>query len=305
MLAYGAKRLVVALGVLLAVSLLTFVFTNVAVDPARAIAGEAAGPDTIEQIRRQYGFDRPIPIRYLAWLNGVVHGDLGISIRQQRPIIDALGTALPITMFLATSALCLALAIALPLGVMAALHPNSWLDRVCLWFAVLGMAMPTFWFALILIIVFGLWLGLTPISGYETPLHFVLPTLTLSSTSIPIIMRLTRTGMIEVLSADYIRTARAKGLLAPAILFKHALRNAVIPVVSIAAVQFGAMLAGSVVIESIFAIQGIGYLAYQAISSSDLPMVQAIILVVAFFYVALVFVADVVNGILDPRIRVA
>ena len=305
MFAYTVKRFGIALLVVFVVSIATFTFTNVAVDPAIAISGEGATDADIEAIRVAYGFDRPLYIQYAEWIRGVATADFGTSIRQRRSVVILLGERFPTTMALGATALLIALGIAVPLGVLAALYPNSWVDRAALTIAVVGMAMPTFWFGLMLMIVFGIMLHWLPVSGTGTPLHFVMPALALSYYSIPIIMRLTRAGMIEVLASDYIRTARAKGLLPRSVLFKHALRNAVIPVVAVAAVQFGHLLGGSVVVESVFALPGIGYLAWEAINAADLPVIQAVVVVLSAFYILLVFLSDILNAFLDPRIRIA
>jgi peptide/nickel transport system permease protein len=207
-------------------------------------------------------------------------------------------------LILGALALSFALVLSIPLGVVAALKPNSWLDRLTLTIAVVGQAMPSFWFALLLIMLFGLTLRWLPISGSETWAHFVMPAVALGYYATPGIMRLTRAGMLEVLASDYIRTARAKGLRAPSVLFKHALRNAVIPVVALAAVQLGFMLGGSVVIETIFALHGLGYLAWESILHNDFPVVQAIVLLISLVYILLTFIADMMNAWLDPRIRI-
>ena len=188
-------------------------------------------------------------------------------------------------------------------GVLAALRPNTFIDRVAMTIAVLGQALPTFWLGLLLIILFGLILRWLPISGSDTWLHYILPSFVLGYYSTPAVMRLTRSGMLEVLASDYIRTAYAKGLTHGTVLFKHALRNAAIPVVALASVQFGHMLSGSVVIETVFAMQGVGQLAWQSISRQDFPVVQAVLLLVSMFYVWLTFASDLINAWLDPRIR--
>jgi peptide/nickel transport system permease protein len=195
--------------------------------------------------------------------------------------------------------------LAIPLGVLAAVRPNSMFDRLALTVAVVGQAMPTFWFALTLILWLGVYWRLLPITGSETWQHFIMPAVALGYFVTPAIMRLTRAGVLDVLSSDYIRTARAKGLRPAKVLFKHALRNAIIPVVSLAAVQFGFMLGGSIVIETIFQINGLGYLAWESIQRKDLPTMQAIVLILAVIYVLLTLVADLVNAFLDPRLRVA
>jgi peptide/nickel transport system permease protein len=187
---------------------------------------------------------------------------------------------------------------------LAAIRPNSLLDRFALTVAVVGQAMPSFWFALTMMLWFAINWRILPVSGSDTWLHFVMPSIALGYYITPGVMRLTRAGMLEVLRSDYIRTARAKGVSRFSLMFKHALRNAIIPVVSLAAVQFGFMLGGSIVMETIFAINGLGFLAWESIQRADLPMMQAIVLVLSFFYIALTFLADVLNAWLDPRIRI-
>ncbi|PZR84006.1 MAG: ABC transporter permease [Stutzerimonas stutzeri] len=305
MLTYIAKRLLLGLLVMLAVSTIVFTLTNAAVDPAQAIAGDGASTADIEAIRKAYGFDRPVIYRYADWLVEAASGDLGVSYRQKRPVFDIVVERLPVTMTLGFLALLFALVLAVPLGIIAALKPNSWIDRAALTLALVGQALPTFWFALLGIVLFSVTLGWLPASGSDDALSFVMPAIALGYYAAPAIMRLTRAGMLEVLDADYIRTARAKGLSRRTIVLKHALRNAILPVVSVAAVQFGFMLGGSVVIETIFAMQGIGYLAWESISLSDLPVIQAIVLMTSSFYILLTLLADIVNAWLDPRIRVA
>jgi peptide/nickel transport system permease protein len=208
-------------------------------------------------------------------------------------------------MILGASAIAFALILAIPLGVLAAVRPNSIFDRFALTLAVIGQAMPTFWFALTLILWLGVSWRLLPITGSDSWQNFVMPAIALGYFVTPAVMRLTRAGMLEVLSSDYIRTARAKGLRVGTVLFKHALRNAIIPVVSLAAVQFGFMLGGSIVIETIFQINGLGYLAWESIQRKDLPTMQAIVLVLSVIYVLLTLAADLLNAFLDPRLRVA
>jgi peptide/nickel transport system permease protein len=208
-------------------------------------------------------------------------------------------------MLLAAAAIAFALALSIPLGVVAAVRPNSLVDRFALMVAVVGQAMPTFWFALTLILWLGVTWRLLPITGSDSWQHFVMPAIALGYYVTPAVMRLTRAGVIEVLSSDYIRTARAKGLRPGTVLFKHALRNAIIPVVSLTAVQLGFMLGGSIVIETIFQINGLGYLAWESIQRKDLPTMQAIVLVLSVIYVLLTLGADLVNAWLDPRLRVA
>jgi peptide/nickel transport system permease protein len=208
-------------------------------------------------------------------------------------------------MTLGLCAITFALVTAIPLGVAAAVRPNSIVDRIALFISVMGQAMPSFWFGLLLIVLFAIKLGWLPPSGTESWKNFVMPTVVLGYYAMPAIMRLTRAGMLEVLHADFIRTARAKGAGEWRVLFKHALRNAIIPVVSLAAVQMGFMLGGSIVVESIFALHGAGFLAWESISRNDLPTVQALILIFSMFYIAFTLLSDLLNAWLDPRMRVA
>jgi len=305
MLAYALKRFGVALLVALTVSLITFSMIYVSGDPALAIAGEGARQEDVENVRRFYGFDRPIIVQYGDWLWNALHGDLGRSYNLRRPVADVIFQRLPVTMLLGACAIGFALALAIPLGVLAAVKPNSIFDRFALTLAVIGQAMPSFWFALTLILWLGVVWRVLPITGQDSWWNYVMPSIALGYYVTPAVMRLTRAGMLEVLSSDYIRTARAKGLRPMRVLFKHALRNAIIPVVALAAVQFGFMLGGSIVIETIFQINGLGYLAWESIQRKDLPMMQAIVLVLSIIYVVITFLADMLNAFLDPRIRVA
>lgn len=305
MLTYAIKRTILAVAVALFVSSLVFLLTNAAADPASVLAGEGARDEDIRMIRAQYGFDRPLPEQYLSWVGRLVQGDLGQSYRMKRPTVDLLAERLPITLSLGLSALGFAVALGIPLGVLAALRPNSWIDRLALALSVVGQAMPTFWFSLLLILLFGVTLRWLPISGAGRWTHLVMPSVALGYYATPAIMRLTRAGMIDALASDYIRTARAKGMLPFSILFKHALRNALVPVVSLAAVQFGFMLGGSVVIEAVFALPGLGFLAWESITRSDIPVVQAIVLMVSLVYVLLTLLADLLNAWLDPRLRLS
>jgi len=304
LLAYCAKRTIVALLVALTVSVISFALLHLSGDLAQALAGPSATAADVAQVREAYGLGRPIVVQYADWIARAVRGDFGESFFLKVPVGELIADRLPVTLTLGICALVFALALSLPLGVAAAVKPNSWLDRLALGLSVLGQALPSFWFALILIIMFGLKLRWLPVSGSSTWQHFVLPAIALGYYATPAFMRLTRAGMLEVLASDYIRTARAKGLRTMSVLFKHALRNAIIPVVAVAAVQFGFMLGGSIVIESVFSLHGVGYLGWEAISRADFPVVQAIVLILACIYVLLTLLADMLNAVLDPRIRV-
>ncbi len=303
MLKFILKRLGLAFLVAITVSIISFILLYLSGDPATALAGEGATSADIQAINELYGFDRPLVVQYLSWFGGALTGDFGESYYFKMPVSTLLADRLSVTMLLGVCGISFALLTAVPLGVLAAMRPNSQIDRFSLFLSVAGQAMPSFWFGLILVVVFSIKLRWLPASGASTPAHFILPTIVLGYYAMPAIMRLTRAGMLEVLSSDYIRTARAKGAPEHIVLFKHALRNAIIPVVSLAAVQMGFMLGGSIVVESIFALHGAGFLAYESISRNDLPTVQALILIFSMFYIVFTFLADVLNAWLDPRMR--
>jgi peptide/nickel transport system permease protein len=305
MLFYILKRLGLALLVALTVSFLAYLLVFVSGDPAVALAGEGARSADIEMIRKTYGFDRPVPVQYVDWLGKLVRGNFGTSVYFKTDVAPLVADKLPTTLILGGAAIAVALLISVPLGVLAAIYRHSWIDRLCLGVAVLGQALPNFFFALLLIMLFSITMRVLPASGSGTWQHFIMPALALGYYAAPAFMRLIRAGMIEVLDADYIRTARAKGLTPGTVVFKHALRNAIVPVVALAAVQLGFLLGGSVVIETIFALDGLGYLAFQSITNKDFPVMQVIVLLLSVIYVALTLAADVANAWLDPRIRVA
>jgi len=305
MLAFMTKRLGLAILVALTVSILAFLLLHLSGDPALALAGEGARQADIEMIRKTYGLDRPIVVQYADWLWKIMQGDFGMSVYFKTPVGPLIFDKLRTTLLLGMAALGVALAVSIPLGVLAALYKGSLIDRFCLAIAVLGQALPNFFFALLLIMLFSISLRMLPVSGSGTWQHFVMPAIALGYYIAPAFMRLIRAGMIEVLSADYIRTARAKGLPAHTVIFKHALRNAIVPVVALAAVQLGYLLGGSVVIETIFALDGLGYLAYQSITYKDYPVMQLIVLLLSVLYVLLTLASDIANAWLDPRIRVS
>ncbi|PZQ75443.1 MAG: ABC transporter permease [Variovorax paradoxus] len=303
MLTYILRRLCVALAVMFTVTVLSFLLLHLSGDLATAIAGPESSAADVEKIRVQHGLDRPMTTQFLDWLGAALQLDFGRSFYFQNTVMELVGERLPITLRLGAVSLLLAVAVAIPLGVAAALYRDTWVDRVALAVATLGQAMPNFWFALALIVVFSVGLKWLPVAGNTTWLHFVLPAVALGYYAMPSLMRLTRAGMLDVMGSDYIRTARAKGLSPARVVFKHALRNAIIPVVALAAVELGFMLGGSVVIESVYSLQGLGQLAWDSISRNDYPVVQAVVLITATFYIALTFLADVLNAALDPRMR--
>ncbi|MDE0174025.1 MAG: ABC transporter permease [Defluviicoccus sp.] len=300
---FFVQRLAVAVLVAITVSVIGFALLRVSGDLAADLAGEDASPAEIAEIAALYGLDRPLHEQYLSWAANALGGDLGQSLFTNEPVMDLILERVGVTILLSLYSLVLALAIAIPLGVLAAIRANTSIDRAALGVAVFGQAIPNFWFGLILIYLFGVLLRWLPISGSSSFAHFILPTVALGTAVMPALMRLTRTGMLEVLEADFIRTARAKGLRPGAVFFKHALRNAILPVVSLSAVSLGFLLGGSVIVETVFALNGIGLLAYESILRSDFPVVQSILVFVSLAYIVLTLASDLINARLDPRIR--
>ncbi len=303
MLTFLARRLAVAVLVILTVLVFAFALTRLSGDLAISIGGPNATQQDIEIIRVAYGLDRPLIEQFFDWVIRAAQGDFGQSYFFRERVSTLIVERLPITLSLGLTGLTIALLVALPLGVIAAMRENTWVDRTIGLVALLGQAMPSFWLGLILMIFLGLHLDLLPISGTGSWEHYVMPGIVLSFSAIPALMRLTRAGMIDALHSDYIRTARAKGLSRASIVLKHAARNAAMPVVSIAAVQLGFMLGGSIVIETVFALHGVGYLAWESISKNDFPTVQAVVLLLAVIYTVLTLLADLLNAVLDPRLR--
>ena len=303
MIQFLLNRVFIAVLVTLTVSVIAFSLLRLSGDLAAELAGDDATEAEIAAVAKAYGLDRPLYVQYLDWAGKALTGNLGQSIFSNEPVWEIMTGAVPTTAKLATFALIVGTFLAVPLGILAAVFQNTWIDRTALILAVGGQAVPNFWFGLMLILVFGVMLRWTPISGQETLAHFILPTIAVAITTLPQQMRLTRAGMLEVLQSDYIRTARAKGLPARSVIFKHALRNAILPVVSLTMVNFGFLLGGTVVIETIFALNGLGFEAFQAIIRQDFPVLQSIVLFISVIYILLTLIADLINARLDPRIR--
>jgi len=303
MLRFIAGRLIVVLSVGLTLSIVTFFLLNYVIDPAQAIAGEDALFEEIEQIREQYGFDRSITVRYFEWFSGIFQGDLGISYYWNKPVISLLIDRAPETITLALMSVSVTILISIPLGILAALNPNSLIDRIALGIAVTAQAVPNFWLGLIMILIFALAIPIFPVSGDKTLFHFVLPSIVLGASSVPAVMRLMRTGLLDVINADFIRTARSSGFYGWRLVFNHALRNALLPVVSVLAVQLGNKFGGSVITESVFAINGLGRLALESILGADIPTVQILVFVFAIIFLIFNLLADILNAYLDPRLR--
>jgi len=302
LLRFVLGRLLMLALVALTVSFIGFGLLRLSGDLAAVLAGETATTADIARVAKQYGLDQPLYVQYLDWAGKALRGDLGTSLFTREPVVDLIMARIGVTITLAFSALAISLIFAVPLGVVAAMRKNTWVDWAVLTFSVLGQAIPSFWLGLLLIYLFGVTLRWLPISGSDTSAHFILPTITLALATMPALMRLTRTGMIDALASDYIRTAWAKGLLPLPVLFKHALRNAILPVVSLSAVLLGFLLGGSVIVESVFALNGIGLLAFDSIKRIDFPVVQSILVFLSFYYIFLTLLSDLINAKLDPRI---
>jgi peptide/nickel transport system permease protein len=272
-------------------------------DPALVIAPPHATEDDLAAIRREFGLDRPIGVQYVAFLAGLARGDLGDSLRYRRPALEVVGERLGATLQLALSAQVLAVLVAVPCGVVAAIRRDRWLDSALTMLATAGQSVPYFWLGLMAMVLFGVQLRWLPTSGRGTWAHLVLPALTLSSYSMASLARLVRSAVIEVLTADYIRTATAKGLPGATVLFKHTLRNALIPVVTLVGLQLGALLSGAVIVETVFAWPGIGRLTVEAIHTRDYPVVQSGVLLMALVFVVANQAVDLGYQWLDPRLR--
>jgi peptide/nickel transport system permease protein len=296
-------RIYISILVAITVSIIAFGLLRLSGDLAAELAGEDASEAEIAVIAKQYGLDIPLYQQYFHWAGNALQGDLGRSLFTNEPVTEMIFERIGVTFKLAFYSIFLALVIAVPLGVLAAVNPNSKTDRFSLGFAVFGQAIPNFYFALLLILFFGVQLRWLPISGNDTLAHFILPSATLALGAMPQFMRLTRSGMLDVLGSDFIRTARAKGLNPMRVLFKHALRNAILPIVSLMAVVLGFMLGGTVILESIFALNGVGFLAFESIMRQDFPVVQSIVFLLSLIYIVLTLLSDLINAQLDPRIR--
>ena len=274
-------------------------------DPVEAMLGESARPADRRALRESLGLDRPLPEQYLHYLGGLARLDLGQSFQFQRPVADLLAERIPPTLELAGAALALALVLAVPLGVLAARNRGGTLDTGAMGFSLLGISIPNFWLGPLLIMVFSLWLGWTPVSGRDGAASLVLPAVTLGTGLAAILARMVRSSVLEVLEEDYVRTARAKGLSEAAVMWHHALRNAWLPVLTLVGLQLGGLLGGAVITETVFAWPGIGSLLVDAIQNRDYPVVQACVLLVSLAYVLVNTMTDLVYSWIDPRIRLA
>jgi peptide/nickel transport system permease protein len=280
-------------------------------DPAIALAGEERDPETIRYLRERFHLDEPLPVRYGYWLSGVLQGDLGDSVRIQKPVMELILEKLPVTIQLATMAMLIALAIGITAGVISAVKKDTWLDYAANVFALWGLSTPNFWLGILLILLFAVQLGWLPASGYVSPFEdlkanlsaMIMPAFVLGNAIAAVLMRHTRSAMLQVLSSDYVRTARAKGLDERVVVLKHALRNALIPVITLGALEFGTLLSGAVLTEQVFTIPGFGKLIVDAVFNRDYLVVQGVVLFTATVYITLNLLADVAYFVVNPRMR--
>ncbi|MEY6431601.1 nickel ABC transporter permease [Thioalkalicoccus limnaeus] len=304
MLEAVAARLVSAAVVVLGVCTLVFLLIHlVPGDPVEAMLGEGARPADRAALREALGLDRPVMEQYLTYLSRLARLDLGVSFQEQRPVIDLLRERFPATLELAAVALLLALVLAIPLGVLAASYRGGPIDTGAMGLSLLGVAIPNFWLGPLLILVFSLWLGWTPVSGRDGLASLILPAVTLGTGLAAVLARMVRSSLLEVLGEDYIRTARAKGLSGAAVLWRHALRNAWLPVLTLIGLQLGGLLGGAVITETVFGWPGVGSLLIEAIQGRDYPVVQACVLLISLSYLLINTLTDLVYTWVDPRIR--
>lgn len=304
MLAELIRRLlstaIVVLGVVVLVFLLIHLIPG---DPVDVMLGEAATAADREALRHQLGLDRPLAAQLGDYLGGLVQGDLGQSLQQRRPITELLAERIPATLELALAALAFTLLLALPLGLLAAVRRNSGWDRGAMAFSLLGVSIPNFWLGPLLILLFSVWLGWLPVSGRESPAALILPALTLGMSLAAVLSRMVRSSVLEVLGEDFIRSAYARGLSTRQVLTRHALPNALLPVITVLGLQLGTLLAGAVITEVVFGWPGLGSLTIEAIQSRDYPLVQACVLLISLSYVLVNMLTDLLYAWIDPRIR--
>ena len=299
-----ARRLVLTIPVLLGVATLVFSLIHlIPGDPAQAMLGEAAPQADVEELRHRLGLDRPLLEQYGVFLRGLAKGDLGTSLRTGQPVTDQIVERMPATFELAAAAMLVAIAFALPLGIIAAVRRGTAVDHAAMTLSLAGVSVPNFWLGPLLAIIFAVELGWLPVSGRGTWAHLVLPSVSLGAALSAILARMTRATMLEELREPYVPAARARGVSPLRAVLRHAFRNSLIPVVTLLGLQFGAVLTGAVITETIFAWPGIGRLLIQSIGFRDYPLVQGCILLIALTYVGVNLVTDMVYGVLDPRIR--
>jgi peptide/nickel transport system permease protein len=300
---YIVRQLVQLVVVVVGISLLSFSILHVLGDPVLLLLPQNAGKEEFERYRRLLGLDQPLYVQYWKFVSGAVRGDFGTSWYASTPAFKLVLERMPPTIYLTLAGLVVALLISLPLGILAALRRHSWVDSLCTAAAVAGQATPLFWLGIMMIIIFSVQLRLLPASGYGTWQNFLMPSFCLGAALAPITMRLVRSGVIEIMNMEFIKTARAKGLAEPRVVIKHAFRNACIPVITVLGLQFGQLLGGAVVTETVFAWPGVATLTVDAIRNQDFPVVQCAVILLALLIVGVNLIVDLLVGFIDPRIR--
>ena len=305
MIHFLSRRLLLTIPVLFGVATLVFSLIHlVPGDPVQSMLGDSASPSDMANLRARLGLDRPLYVQYGSFLAGLAKGDLGVSLRTDQPVAAAIAERLPATFELASAAMILAVLVAIPLGILAAVRAGTRVDHLATTLSLVGISMPNFWLGPLLAIVFAVTLGWLPVAGRGTLAHLVLPAITLGAPLAAVLTRMTRASVIEELRELYVIAARARGVSKARAVLKHAFRNSLIPIVTVLGLQIGAVLTGAVITETIFAWPGVGRLLIQSISFRDYPMVQGCILLIAITYVSMNLLTDVVYGLLDPRIRI-
>lgn len=302
---YIFKRILIAIPVLIGVMLIIFLLLNVVPgDPVTLMMREHIKPELIERMREQMGLDDPVMVRFATYLKDAVQGDFGVSYKLNRNVTDLIVNAFPHTLKLSMFAAFIAWIIGIPIGILSAVKQNTFVDRFFMSFSLLGVSMPIFWGALMLQYVFAFKLKLLPVSGYATWKHLLMPAIVLGWSSAGTIARLTRSSLLEIMKNDFVRTARAKGLKEMGVVVGHALKNAMLPVVTVMAIQIASLLSGAVITESVFGIPGIGRLAVNAIQTRDMPLLQGTVVFTTILIIAGNLIADILYSVIDPRIRV-
>ncbi|GGB52792.1 nickel ABC transporter permease [Fictibacillus barbaricus] len=304
MMMFILRRIFQTIPVMIGVTFVVFfIMQLVPGDPAVLLAGEGASKETIEGIREQLGLNQPLYVQYTDYLMNIFRGDLGVSLKNSQPVLDEILVRLPITIELAFFSILITIVLGMAAGIISAIKPYSLTDVSVMLIALLGISLPSFWFGLMLMYLFSVKLQILPVAGWDSILHIILPAVTLGAGGAAIVARMTRSSMLEVIRQDYIRTARSKGLRETVIIYKHALRNALIPVITVVGLQFGALLGGTVLVESIFAINGLGRMIVDAIRMRDLPIVQGGVLCASLIFVIVNLFVDIFYRFFNKRIE--
>ncbi|MFJ7645937.1 nickel ABC transporter permease [Lysinibacillus sp. NPDC097279] len=297
------KRIAQIIPVTLGVTLVVFLIMQmIPGDPALILAGEGASNETVEELRENLGLNKPLYVQYGEYINNLLHGDMGNSLKNKQPVFEEITARLPITIELAIYSILITIVLGLIAGIISAIRPYSILDVGLMIVALLGISLPSFWLGILLMYVFSVQLHWLPVAGWESAKHIILPAITLGAGGAAIVARMTRSSMLEVVNQDYIRTAKAKGLKGYVIILKHALRNALIPVITVVGLQFGTLLGGTVLVESVFAVNGLGRMIVDAIRTRDIPVVQGGVLVASLIFVVINLFVDILYRIFNKRI---